>query len=277
MSWSEYSDLSKFLSHYEDYLLKEEAKNNMLLQSLTRAIQNPSTNDQAFVSSEGTVAVLVDSSLIFSTETLKTAELVSLVREHTADKKIQLKKVMAPEKSSRSFVREWLQANKGTRIEKEFSMLLQKLVQVTPFERASGIFRRAWIEELDLLGDWTTKFFEETGVGNDSPISERDIALQMINGKRLFVWGNPKPVAMVGIGGSTPKGIRVNCVYTPPEERGHGFAKSAVAALSDLQLSQGKEFVVLYNDATQPHVTALYNQIGYEPIDNHFTYFFSSI
>lgn len=274
-TWAIQKDISKFINENEKFLLEHEAENNMLLQAISRAVQTPSEKTAGFRDGNDSLAILYNGSLIFNeSENLPADGLVEAVLSF--DGAHTVSKIMGPDNIARDFTRRWTQANKAIRIEKEFTMILQKLDEVKPIQRPAGQFRRAWIEEADLLATWLEGFIEDTGVGNDSGLSYKEMALDMIHSKRLFVWGNNRPAAMVGMGGSTPKGIRVHSVYTPPDKRGKGFAKAAVASLSELQLSQGKEFLVLYVDATRPENSALYNQIGYKPVANHMTYFLSS-
>lgn len=275
MSWKSYSDIAKFMNESESFLLEKEAHNNMLLQAFSRSLQSQSIANAAFKDDSGALALLFNGSLIFNQTAAKFAdEMVEVVRGFLGDKNLRM--VMGPEEISRAFTREWLQTNKQARLESEFSMMLQKLDQVNEIKRPPGQFRRAWIEEADLLGAWVESFWEDTGVPGEVGLTSKEFALQMIHSKQLFVWGNNRPASMAGMGGSTPKGIRVHSVYTPPEKRGKGLARATVAALAELQLSHGKEFLVLYSDATKPANAALYNQVGFKPIANHFTYFFSS-
>lgn len=53
-------------------------------------------------------------------------------------------------------------------------------------------------------------------------------------------------------------------VYTPVEERGHGYAKAVVAHLSEMQLKAGKKMCCLYADARNPVSNSIYRKIGYE-------------
>ena len=275
MSWALQTNIAKLMTDSEELLLENEAHNNMLLQAFSRSHQNPSSSDAGFTDKNGSVALLFNGSLIFNQTALKAApDLIRSVKEFLGEK--PLKMVMGPEEIARGFSRDWLQTNKTVRLDHEFSMVLQKLHRVNEIRRPLGQFRRAWIDEADLLASWFEQFSEETGVPSEAGLTAKEIALQMIHTNRLFVWGNNRPASMVGMGGATPKGIRVHSVFTPPEKRGKGLARATVAALSELQLSQGKEFLVLYSDATKPENAALYKQIGYEPIANHFTYFFSS-
>ena len=274
MNWSVETNIAKFINESEGALLEYEADNNMLLQFLSRAVQNPKPTSAGFKDGEGTYAFLSEGSLVFNKTPQKAvSSLVQVLKEFLGAN--VLKMTMGPEDQAREFARAWAQQDKSIRIQQEFPMTLQKLKKVNPVERPAGQFRRAWIEEADLLAKWFEEFVIDTGVPGPPGVSAKDLALQMIHNKQLFVWGNNRPASMVAVGGSTPKGIRVHSVYTPLEKRGKGFAKATVAALSELQLSQGKEFLVLYNDALKPENAKLYQTIGYEPIASHYSYFFS--
>ena len=64
----------------------------------------------------------------------------------------------------------------------------------------------------------------------------------------------------------TPHGISVGGVYTPPEQRRHGYASSCVAALSQQLLDAGCEFCSLFTDLGNPTSNDIYQQIGYRPV-----------
>ena len=83
-----------------------------------------------------------------------------------------------------------------------------------------------------------------------------------------------KPVAWAGVGGRTPNGIRIGPVYTPPEERGHGYASAVVAAASQAQLDEGRTFCFLFTDLANPTSNRIYQAIGYEPIGDFDEYHF---
>ena len=64
----------------------------------------------------------------------------------------------------------------------------------------------------------------------------------------------------------TPRGVRVNMVYTPPELRRRGYASACVAALSQRMLDSGKKFCFLYTDLSNPTSNKIYQEIGYRPV-----------
>ena len=74
-----------------------------------------------------------------------------------------------------------------------------------------------------------------------------------------------RPVSLTGwmpIAG----GARVGPVYTPPEERGRGYASNLVAHVSADMLERGAAACFLYTDLGNPTSNAIYRRIGYEQV-----------
>ena len=74
------------------------------------------------------------------------------------------------------------------------------------------------------------------------------------------------PKSVTGVGGETPSGIRIGPVYTPPPDRGQGYASALVAAVSQAQLDAGRRFCFLYTDLANPTSNRIYQAIGYRPV-----------
>ena len=85
-------------------------------------------------------------------------------------------------------------------------------------------------------------------------------------GRRLWLWDDNGPRSLTGVGGETPNGIRIGPVYTPPSDRGQGYASALVAAVSQAQLDAGRRFCFLYADLANPTSNKIYQAIGYRPI-----------
>ena len=62
--------------------------------------------------------------------------------------------------------------------------------------------------------------------------------------------------------------VRVSPVYTPPERRRQGFAGAVTAAVSQAALDAGAEHVVLFTDLANPTSNALYQRLGYRPVED---------
>jgi predicted GNAT family acetyltransferase len=75
-----------------------------------------------------------------------------------------------------------------------------------------------------------------------------------------------QPVAMTGLDAGLPEIVLIGGVYTPPDMRGRGYARQAVALhLADLR-AKGVERAVLSTD--MPAAVRAYLAIGFRPIDD---------
>ena len=83
----------------------------------------------------------------------------------------------------------------------------------------------------------------------------------------IAIWEHEgTPVSAVGFGSPTPTGVRIGPVYTPPEQRGRGYASALTAHVSTEQLAAGRSFCFLYTDLANPTSNKIYADLGYEPV-----------
>ena len=68
--------------------------------------------------------------------------------------------------------------------------------------------------------------------------------------------------------------VRVGPVYTPPERRGRGYAGAVTVAVSQASLDAGVREVVLYTDLANPTSNALYQRLGYRPVEDRVIFSF---
>lgn len=81
-------------------------------------------------------------------------------------------------------------------------------------------------------------------------------------------------VSLRGHSGPTGTGIRIGPVYTPPADRGRGYASALVAAQSEWLLQHGYQQCFLYTDLANQTSNDLYIRIGYEQIAESAEYLF---
>jgi predicted GNAT family acetyltransferase len=79
---------------------------------------------------------------------------------------------------------------------------------------------------------------------------------------------------MAGFVGTTPHGIRIAAVYTPPPLRGRGYASAIVADLSQKMLNAGRRFCFLFTDLANPVSNKIYQRLGYKPVGDWTKQFF---
>jgi predicted GNAT family acetyltransferase len=131
---------------------------------------------------------------------------------------------------------------------------------------APGRARRADERDRGLLRRWTVAFAR--AVGDDVPDSDGDpMAQRLVSEQRAWLWEcSNEPLAMAAHAGPTPNGIRVNFVYTPESNRGHGYASNLVAHISQHHLNAGRQFCFLHTDLANPTSNKIYQQTGYRPV-----------
>ena len=69
---------------------------------------------------------------------------------------------------------------------------------------------------------------------------------------------------------------RIGPVYTPPDQRRRGYAGAVTVAVSQLAADRGAEQVVLFTDLANPTSNALYQRIGYRPVEDRLALIFES-
>lgn len=136
------------------------------------------------------------------------------------------------------------------------------LTHVVEPRPVGGTLRLAVEADEDLAVRWWGEFAVEVDLRNE-PADRARVRLR--NGT-LWLWDDGGPVCLVGHGGDTPHGARVGPVYTPPDQRGRGYASAATAALTQRLLDQGRDYTFLYTDLANPTSNKIYQAIGYEHV-----------
>lgn len=147
-----------------------------------------------------------------------------------------------------------------------------------PIRPAGGAPRAATEADRALLIAWLDAFADEalTAMIRDDRATERGIDARLGPGATggFDLWEvDGRPVSLTGwtpiVGGG-----RVGPVYTPPDERGRGYASSLVAHVSARLLDGGGAAgdgggggaCFLYTDLGNPTSNAIYRRLGYEQI-----------
>lgn len=159
--------------------------------------------------------------------------------------------------------------SRGRRARIAYRQGVYALERVEPVSGVQGGMRAVTPADRPLLREWWRAFTEEA-LAEGPPEPERmERALDhRLGGKGagFVLWEDGGPVSLAGFGGSTPNGIRIGPVYTPPELRGRGYASALVAALSEELLAGGRRFCFLYTDLANPTSNRIYERIGYRRV-----------
>lgn len=130
----------------------------------------------------------------------------------------------------------------------------------------AGFLRVCTPDDIELATIWCKAFAEDIG---DPARDPRAVAETIIAEQRLHFWidrDRGQPRSMAAFAGPTPRGIRINHVYTPPEHRRRGHATRATASLTRQLLAEGRDFCTLFTDQKNPTSNGIYESIGYRRV-----------
>jgi RimJ/RimL family protein N-acetyltransferase len=145
---------------------------------------------------------------------------------------------------------------------------LYRLGTLRPPAAISGVPRDATDDDRDLLVDWVERFFQEafSHVRADAA-GERFVDAASEVGHRFMLWDvNGAPVSMAMLRVPAADVSRIGPVFTPREQRGHGYGSAVTAAAAELAHRSGTQDVVLFADLANPTSNAVYQRIGSEPV-----------
>lgn len=256
------------------YLVRDEARHNLILGIATTLIQRPELYDafDLWVVSEGddvAGAALRTHPLNLVLARPSSDEALDALVDRLLHEGQELPGVVAAIPELEAFVGAWTSENDldATRVLRHG---IYELHDVQPLPAAPGRARAVTPEDRDHVIPWIVAFAEEALPEDDG--AERQIRfvesrLAATDDAGLWFWEDGgRPVCISGYGGATPHGIRIGPVYTPPELRGRGYATTLVAEQSAWLLGTGRSMCFLYADLDNPTSNALYRRIGYRMI-----------
>jgi RimJ/RimL family protein N-acetyltransferase len=154
------------------------------------------------------------------------------------------------------------------------SRLFRLDVLTPPSPYPPGKPRVAGAEDRALLVAWMAAFHAEIGEGAnpieelvDDRISYGGWTLWEVDGEPVSVAGVTRPYAGM---------VRVSAVFTPPDRRGRGYAGAVTTTVSQAALDSGADDVVLFTDLANRTSNALYQRLGYRPIEDRAVVLFES-
>lgn len=173
--------------------------------------------------------------------------------------------VNAPQAVAEEFAARWRQLT-GATSRVAMRTRLFRLATLLPPPIPPGSARVAGPQDRDLLIEWLDAFQREVhgGAREDSARTVDD----KISFGGLTLWEvDGEAVSAAGVTRNEAGVVRVAPVYTPPELRGRGYGAAVTAAVTQGALDAGAEDVVLFTDVTNPTSNALYERLGYRPVE----------
>jgi uncharacterized protein len=259
MQFVEYRDPRAFQEKVEPWLMVRETENSGLITQLPILFLPPPRGARVFVIEEHESVALV--AALFADGRL----IITWAQRHVLFRLAQglreagctVSAVYGPAHLSWPLAEIWARMT-GQRFAFGPEERVYQLGRLRYAPPATGHLEMAGAEHRALAGPWLREFARETGFIDNLARVERILFDQ----HQLYLWMAPHPVAMAAWVSPTPHGAGINCVYAPPEYRGHGFGKAVVAALAQRMLDSGLEFCVIHADAHDLRTNALYQALG---------------
>jgi GNAT superfamily N-acetyltransferase len=137
---------------------------------------------------------------------------------------------------------------------------------VPPDPPPRGAARIADDDDRDLLVDWLGAFARESGGAR--PEDAGRIVGDRLSHRGFTLWETDGvPVALASLTRAVAGVVRVSAVYTPPEHRRRSYGGGVTTAVSRAALDAGAAAVVLFTDQANLTSNALYQRLGYRPIE----------
>lgn len=269
-----YQRAADFLDRAEEWLLRKEAENNLILSIAGRIASEESDKDDfLFLSVEDRGDVV---GCAFRTPPWKLGltecppgaieMMVDCVHARYPD----LGAILGPKKTARSFAATWARRFGLTFRPGMLQRVYELNVVVEPDPPVIGAVRAAEETEKPLLVEWLLAFHKEVGFPLDDPETS---AARYINNGEAWFWCDPSPVSLAICTGHTRNGVRIGLVFTPVEKRGHGYASGVTAALAQMALDRGKRTCFLFANVGNPTSNKIYQSIGFRPVVDVIDYF----
>jgi predicted GNAT family acetyltransferase len=143
-----------------------------------------------------------------------------------------------------------------------------------PVPSPRGAARVATTADRDLIESWFDAFTKEVA---DLAGPSRGTVDDRLSYGGLTLWeADGMAVSLAGVSRPTAGVARVAPVYTPPDHRGLGYGGAITAAVSQAALDAGAVQVVLFTDLANPTSNALYQRLGYRPVEDRVVFRFES-
>jgi FR47-like protein len=137
-----------------------------------------------------------------------------------------------------------------------------------------GGLRAATKDDLELATEWFGAFMGDADEQAGRPrgasaheIPDRAEMLRRLRTGSLWFWINQagQRVHLTGVNPPSFGVARIGPVYTPPDQRGHGWASNAVAEISRRIQADGVR-ACLFTDQANPTSNKIYAALGYQPV-----------
>lgn len=279
MQFKVYTDVHEFYNDTYDVLMRDEAQNLIPLGNIIIGHEGKDKTDwrdpvnwvMATISDAKGIQLTAimtppHNITLYATDNIIKPEAIHCLIDGLKDREIP---GVTTEKNLAEYFAKEYTLRKGVTYSTTMSQRIYELTAVNPDIQEVGIVRLLDEKDIHFFPYWAEAFYAAGSYGQTemSIPQDADPYLYRIASKKIYILeDNGIPVSMAGYTRVMQTAIGVAFVYTPPYERGKGYATSIVAQISQLALDKGFTKCVLYTDLANPISNSIYQKIGYIPI-----------
>ena len=281
MGWQTTGDVTEFLAAAGPYLLKERARNTVIL-TVTEAMRaGPAGASRAgdpaarpllgwWSEPAGQVGGAFLHTPQFPVVLTAVAPAVAAELAGVTLAGRAVPGVNAAPAVAEAFAAAWRKVHGGqVGVHVHRNQRLYRLAELSwPDPAPDGSARIAAEADVPLVADWFTAFAVEVhdmGAGADQFAAARE----RVSYGGVTVWqAGGQPVAIAGATRQVAGMARIGPDYTPPGFRGRGYGSAVTAAASQRLLEAGAEDALLYTDLANPVSNSIYQRIGYRAVED---------
>jgi predicted GNAT family acetyltransferase len=268
MRVTSYADAAQFVRELTPQLCKRPLENNVFLGVSERIAAKPQRDhlrlgvweeDQLVLA-----ALMTPPYRLNLAHAGRGAEGVNALRDHLLEMGANIPGVASEKPIAEAFEGAWY-ARCGGKRQSARERWLYRAAKVIYPAHVQGEMRLASQANLDRHCAWELAFTEEVNATREERDTEliRKRVLSWFKDDALFDWTiGGSAVAQGGVIPIGEDGARVLAIYTPPENRGRGYAQAITAALTQHAFDQGR-WCVLYTDVDNPITNKIYPRVGY--------------
>lgn len=146
--------------------------------------------------------------------------------------------------------------------------VLYRLGELKPPNGVAGGWRTAGPGDAETVVRWLNEFFIEAFDEPSNVDASRAMLAAIVDaGEHILLWEfDGEPVSMARVRPAVVGASRIGPVYTPAEQRGHGYAGAVTAAAAQFVRKGGASEVVLFADTGNPVSNRVYRRLGFEAV-----------
>lgn len=276
-----YKSTQMFLEDYQDRLLREEARHQLLLANLLH-YQDASTltKDNVFgvVKDKKTIHLIFLNAYPYNLQLHAFTDAVQsydILVDYLLSNHIVIQGVNGPDKDVENFIKAYGLKNQAKEFRHYLGMDIMMLEKVIGQRKKNLSLQLAKKEHLDTLFDYMLGFHKDCFQEAADQAKIRQTVSDAIHTKRQYILldedNHIVSIAMLAKR-KLIRGVCISGVYTPDKYRYKGYSTYLMSHLCTLLLRKGYEYVTLFVDKSNPISNRVYEKVGFKIIQNNYDY-----